>query len=89
MLSEAERRRLTEIESQLGAEDPAFVQRFGDRAEPRPRSRWGGLVTLLAVAVALTVAGIGLIVGSVATVVVALIGIGASAGMWVNHRLRP
>jgi hypothetical protein len=89
MLSEAERRKLTEIESQLGAEDPAFVQRFADRAKPQLRSRWRGIVALLVVVVAMTVAGIGLVVGSVGIVVLALIGIGASAGLWVTHRLGP
>jgi hypothetical protein len=89
MLSEAERRKLTEIETQLGAEDPAFVERFANRAKPRLRSRWRGVVALLVVAVAMMVAGYGLIVASIGTVVVALIGIGASAGLWVTHRLGP
>jgi DUF3040 family protein len=87
MLSEAERRKLSEIESQLGAEDPAFVQRFDDRAKPRLKSGWSGRVALLVVAVAMTVACVGLIVSSVGTVVVALTGIGAGAGLWVTHRL--
>jgi hypothetical protein len=86
MLSEAERRKLSEIESQLGAEDPAFMQRF-DRAKPQLGSGWRGRVALLVVAVAMTVAGLGLILHSVGTVVVALTGIGAGAGLWVTHRL--
>ena len=89
MLSEAEQRKLSEIESQLRAEDPTFVQRFDDRGQPRLRPRWRGLVALLAVAVAVMVAGVGLVVGSVGTVVVAITAIGASAGMWVTHRRRP
>ena len=87
MLSEAERRKLSEIESQLGAEDPAFVQRFDDRAKPQQKSGRSGRVALLVVAVAMTVACVGLIVSSVGTVVVALTGIGAGAGLWVTHRL--
>jgi hypothetical protein len=89
MLSEAERRKLTEIESQLGVEDPAFVQRFDGRAKLPLRSRWRGIVALLVVAVAITVAGVGLVARNVGMVVLALIGIGASAGLWVSHRLRP
>ena len=89
MLSEAEQRKLSEIESQLRAEDPTFVQRFGDRGQPRLRPRWRGLVALLAVAVAVMVAGVGLLVGSVGTVVVALTAIGASVGMWVTYSRRP
>jgi hypothetical protein len=87
MLSEAERRKLSEIESQLGAEDPAFVQRFDDRAKPQPGSGRRGRVALAVVAVAMTVACVGLVVGSVGTVVFALSGIGAGAGLWVTHRL--
>jgi hypothetical protein len=89
MLSEAEQRKLSEIESLLRAGDPTFVQRFDDRGKSRLRPRWRGLVVLLAVAVAVMVAGIALVVGSVGTVVVALIAIGASAGMWVTDRRRP
>jgi hypothetical protein len=84
MLSEAERRKLTEIESHLRGEDPAFVQRFRDGGRPQPG--WRGRVALLAGGVAVVVAGFGLVVGSIGTVVVALTAIGASAGMWVNHR---
>ena len=87
MLSEAERRKLSEIESQLGAEDPAFVQRFDGRAKPQVRSGRRGRVALLVVAVAMTVAVVGLIVSSVGIVVVALTGIGAGAGVCVTHRL--
>ena len=89
MLSEGERRKLTEIESQLGAEDPAFVERFDNRAVPALRSRRRGVVALIVAAVAMAVAGYGLVVASVGTVVVALIAIGVSAGMWVTHRLGP
>ena len=89
MLSEAERRKLIEIESQLGAEDPAFVQRFDDSAKPQLRSGRGGRVALLVVAVAMTVACVGLILGSVGIIVVALTGIGAGAGLWVTYRRGP
>ena len=89
MLSEAERRKLSEIESQLGAEDPAFVQRFDDSAKPQLRSGRGGRVALLVVAVSMTVACVGLVVSSVGIVVVALTGLGAGAGLWVTHRLDP
>jgi hypothetical protein len=89
MLSEAERRKLSEIESQLGAEDPAFVQRFDGRAGSEQRSGPRGRIALLVVAVAMTVACVGVVVGSVGIIVVALTGIGAGAGLWVTHRLGP
>jgi hypothetical protein len=87
MLSKAEQRKLTEIESQLTCEDPVFVQRFRDRGGPR--SGWRGRAALFAGSAAVMVAAFGLMVGSVGTVVVALTTIGASAGSWVTHRLGP
>jgi len=86
MLSEAEQRRLTEIESQLRADDPAFVRRFGDQGQQRLPPRWYGVAALAATMVAVVAAGIGLAVDSVGLVVVALIVIGASAGMWITSR---
>jgi hypothetical protein len=87
MLSKAERRKLTEIESRLTSEDPVFVQRFRDRGDRR--RGWSGRSALLAGGAAVLVAAFGLIVDSVGTVVVALTAIGASAGMWVTHRFGP
>jgi hypothetical protein len=87
MLSEAEQRKLTEIESQLTCEDPLFVQRFRGGGNLRPG--WRGRVALFAGGAAVMVAAFGLIVGSVGTVVIALTAIGASAGMWVTHRFGP
>jgi Protein of unknown function (DUF3040) len=45
MLSDAEQRRLTELELQLRTDDPAFVQRFDERQH---RHSWRGLAALLA-----------------------------------------
>ena len=89
MLSEVERRRLIAIESQFRAADPVFVQHFTSGWERRPRGRWRGLATLVAIIVAVVTAGIGLVLGSVATVVVALTAIGATAGLWITNRRRP
>ena len=87
MLSDAEQQRLTEIEAQLRNDDPVFVQRFGDGRGRRPR--WHRLTATLALAVAAAVVCVGLVVGSVGTVVVALTALGAIAGMWVTGRNRP
>lgn len=80
MLSEAEQRRLSEIEAQLQADDPAFVKRFDDR---RRRRRWQRPAALVAALVAAVSAGVGLVVGSVGIVVVAFATIGAGAGAWI------
>jgi hypothetical protein len=88
MLSDAEQRRLTELESQLRTDDPAFVQRFDDELQRRPRHRWRGLAALLGLNVAMTVAGFGLILGNVGTVIVGLTAIGAGTIMWIRRRHR-
>jgi Protein of unknown function (DUF3040) len=62
MLSDAEQRRLAEIESSLQAEDPVFVQRFD--AQPRPRRR-RTLAASMALLMAVTVTAMALVVGSV------------------------
>jgi Flp pilus assembly protein TadB len=92
MLSEAEQRRLTEIEARLSAEDPAFVQQFGEpgrgpRQEQLQRSR-RFIAALLACAVVMIVVEIGIMVKSVGTVVVACSVIAALAGPWAVRRLR-
>jgi Protein of unknown function (DUF3040) len=56
VLSDAEQRQLTAIESQLGADDPIFVRRFTRGWRRRPRGGWRGLVALFAVVVAATAA---------------------------------
>lgn len=85
MLSDAEQRRLSEIEAKLRNDDPVFVQRF-DNGPRRPRwHRWAATTALV---VASAVTCLGLVLGSVGTVVVALIALGASAGIWITDRRR-
>jgi hypothetical protein len=86
MLSDAEQHRLTQIESHLRSEDPAFVQRFDGRARPRLRPGRRNLLALVAVIVAVTVVGVGLYVSSVPTVVVALTALGGVVGLWITGR---
>jgi hypothetical protein len=88
MLSEAEQRRLTEIGSELRLDDPVFVQRFNNRRPRPPWPRWRGVAAVLAITGAMVAAAVGLVLGSVGTVVVALTAFGASVGMWITHCLR-
>lgn len=88
MLSDGEQRRLTELEFQLRTDDPAFVQRFDDERRRRPHFRWRGLVVLLGLSVAVTVAGFGLVLGNLAAVIAGLIAIGAGTALWIR-RPRP
>ena len=87
MLSDAEQRRLTEMESQLRADNPAFVQRFDER-QRRPRHNWRGLAALLALSVAVAVAAFGLVLGDVGTVIIGMTAIVAGTAMWIRRRHR-
>jgi hypothetical protein len=84
MLSEAEQRRLTAIEAQLRADDPAFAQRLGGSEQRRQRSRWRGPARLLATVVAAAGAVTGLMAQSVGLVIVCLIVIGVGVGTWIS-----
>ncbi|HCT80644.1 MAG TPA: hypothetical protein DGT23_29575 [Micromonosporaceae bacterium] len=88
MLSDAEQRRLTEIETQLQADDPVFVQRFSDEGQGGLRPAWWRLVAVLTATIAVLVCGAGLALGNVATVVIAMTTAGAAAGLWITHRRR-
>ena len=83
MLSDAEQRRLAEIESSLLAEDPAFVHRFDTRHRPRRRRT---IIASVALTVAVTITAIALAAGSVPAAVVGLIAATATVGMWATRR---
>ncbi len=86
MLSDAEQRRLTEIESELRSDDPAFVERFDDGGQRRSRQRWRGLAALLGLSVAVTAAGFGLVLGEVGAAIAALTAIAVGTAMWIIRR---
>lgn len=85
-MSDAEQRRLTQIESLLLATDPDFVHRFDDRGR-KPR-RWR-LLTMLAIPVSVLMIVIGVAVGSVVTSVIGLTATGAALGAWLYYRTAP
>lgn len=88
MLSDAEQRRLTEIESGLRLDDPTFLQRFDNSGRRRSRRWWRGAIGLFGLSIAVTVAGFGLVLGNAGAAVAALTAIGAGTAMWVTHRRR-
>lgn len=88
MLSDAEQRQLTAMESHLRADDPAFVQRFIGERQGRALDGWRGVTVLIAIIVATMTIGIGLMVHSVLTVVIALIAVGGLSGWWITDRRR-
>jgi hypothetical protein len=89
MLSDADKQRLTEIETRLRADDPGFVDDFDQRVRAGIRPGWRQLAAVLGGMVAALVCGVGLAFGNVGTVVIALTAAGAAAGLWVVQRRRP
>jgi hypothetical protein len=86
MLSDAEQRQLTAIESQLRADDPDFVERFTDGRQGSWRGGWRRRVALITFVLTTITIGTGLAVGSVIMVVIALITVGALSGWWITGR---
>jgi len=80
MLSDAEQRRLDEIESLLRTADPVYVRRFEDRWRARRRLR---LRAMVVIAVAVPMTYIGLRLGSVAVAVIGLLASCAALGVWL------
>jgi hypothetical protein len=81
-LSDGERRRLTEIESSLRAEDPDFVLRF----ERRRRRRLRNVLAPFGLFVAVMVTILALARGSVGAAVIGLLAAGVAGGLWVTRR---
>jgi hypothetical protein len=84
MFSEAEQRRLAEIEALLRVDDPGFVQRF--------EARWGAwrkwkIVAIIAFVTAVTVTLVALIAGSVGGTFFGLAGMGVATGVWLSQRI--
>jgi Protein of unknown function (DUF3040) len=89
MLSDADKQRLTEIETQLRADDPGFVDGFDQRVRAGVRPGWRQLAAVSGGVVAALVCGAGLAFGNVGTVVIALSAAGATVGLWVAQCRRP
>ena len=85
MFSEAEQRRLAEIEALLRVDDPAFVQRFDARWDA---SRKRKIAAILAFFMAVTVTLVALIVGSLGGAFFGLAWMAAAGGVWLTHHNR-
>jgi hypothetical protein len=81
MLSDADRRRLAEIERELQAQDPAFARRLSNTT-PRSPAQWCGMgATSWLVASACTTC-LALLLRSGAMTVIALLALCLSMGLW-------
>jgi hypothetical protein len=89
MLSDAELRELTAIESHLREDDPQFAQRLSNGwNQPSPAGGWSGWSAALTAMVCVAVAVVGLVALNVAMVVIAMTALGGNAGLWITGRRR-
>ena len=83
MLSDAERRRLGEIERGLRSEDPEFAERFGHGMRRGARKSRGMTARGWLIAATLIMA-LAVLMASVTTALIALSVAGVSAGLWLT-----
>ena len=83
MLSDAEQRRLTEIERGLRSEDPEFADRFGHVMQRRPQ-KWRSMTARGWLIAAALIMGLAVLMASTAMALIALSVAGVSAGLWLT-----
>jgi hypothetical protein len=88
MLSDAEQRRLTEIERGLRSEDPEFADRLG-RVVRRHPPRWRGMTAGGWLIAAALVMGLAVLTADAGTALIALCVAGVGAGWWLSDRCPP
>jgi hypothetical protein len=84
MLSDAERRRLAEIERDLKAEDPSFAERLSNTAPPSPAARWCGMSALGWLVIAVLAAGPAILLKSGGMALIALSAVCVSMSLWAT-----
>jgi hypothetical protein len=87
MLSDAEQRRLTEIERGLQAEDPEFAERFG-HVMPRGPHKWPSTTARGWLIAAALIMGLAILTASAGTALIALSVAGVGAGLWLTGYTR-
>ena len=87
MLSDAEQRRLSEIELGLRSEDPEFAGRFGHALQSRPH-KWRGMSARAWLIAALLVMGLAVLTTSLGIALLAVSVAGVSAATWLTGRSR-
>jgi hypothetical protein len=83
MLSDAEQRRLMEIERGLRSEDPEFADRFGHVMQRDPR-KWRGMSARGWLIAAVLIMGLAVLMASVGMALIAVSVAGVSAGLWLT-----
>jgi len=83
MLSDAEQRRLMEIERRLRSEDPEFAERFGHVLRRGPR-KWRVMTPRCWLIAATLIMALAVLMASPAVALIASMVAGVSAGFWVR-----
>jgi hypothetical protein len=87
MLSDAEQRRLTEIERRLRSEDPEFTDRFGHVMQSRPH-KWRGMTARAWLIAAALIMGLVVLLANMGVALIAVSVAGVSAAMWLTDHTR-
>jgi hypothetical protein len=83
MLSDAEQRRLIQIERRLQSEDPEFAERFGHLLRRGPR-KWRIMTSRYWLIAATLIMALAVLMASPAVALIASMVAGVSAGLWVK-----
>jgi len=83
MLSDAEQRRLTEIERGLRSEDAELADRFGHVMPSRPH-KWRGMTARAWLIAAVLIMGLAALMTSLGVALIAVSVAGMSAAIWIT-----
>jgi hypothetical protein len=89
MLSDADRRRLADIEVGLRSEDPDFVRRFDTRGRLGLRPRWRGITASVWVVAGAAIVGLGMVIGAIGMALIGLSVVGVGAMWWISDHHGP
>jgi Protein of unknown function (DUF3040) len=89
MLSDADRKRLADIEVGLRSEDPDFVRRFDPPGRFGLRPGWRGIAASVWVVVGLTIIGLGMVIGAIGMALIGLSVVGVGAVWWISDHRPP
>jgi hypothetical protein len=89
MLSDADRKRLADIEVGLRSEDPDFVRRFDTRGRLGLRPRWRGITASVWIVAGAAIIALGMVIGAIGMALIGLSVAGIGAVWWISDRHRP
>jgi hypothetical protein len=85
MLSDAERRRLNEIERDLRSQDPSFAERISTATAQRATRQWCGMGAVDWLLAGVVAACLSILLRSGGMAVIALVAFCAGFALWTGH----